>query len=118
MKADPDAILHCAQELGLTRTADGFDAQGTCCQNTWAVYRDMRMSARARSASLANAAGSDELKTCRFGAPLIASALQRLGALDAQADPARVTPAALPQLALQEPALFGRPVTIRGLSKS
>lgn len=50
---------------------------------------------------------------CHFGAPLVATALQRLGVLDPRVDPASVTPVVLPDVPLQYPALFGRPVTIR-----
>lgn len=102
------------QELGLVRDLDGYESKGTCCENTWAVYRDLRLSTRARSANLASRTAASETH-CRFGAPLIANALQQLGALDPQIDPASVTPALLPALSLQGHVRFGRPVVVRGL---
>ena len=110
------------EEMGLRRTPDGFDAPGSaCCQNTWAAYRALRQpySKRGISAAAAAAARAEEsppAAVCSFGAPLVATALQRLGALGAAIDPATVTPAALPTLPLSEPALFGRPVPVRGLN--
>ena len=113
------------EELGLRRTADGFDAPGsTCCQNTWAAYRALRLphskrgigpAAAAAALSAPRAEESAQPAVCTFGAPLVATALQRLGALGALTDAATVTPAALPSLPLSEPALFGRPVPVRSL---
>ena len=68
------------------------------------------------AAAAARAEESPPAAVCSFGAPLVATALQRLGALGAAIDPATVTPAALPTLPLSEPALFGRPVPVRGLN--
>ena len=50
---------------------------------------------------------------CRYGAPLVASILQRLGVLDERADAAGVTPAALATLQLEGPAHYGKPITVR-----
>lgn len=101
----------------MTRTADGYDAPGSCCENTWAVYRDLRRTARAREASITNAATAQQdggTPTCRFGAPLVAAALQHLHVLTRGIDAANVTPSVLPDLPLQN-SQFGRPVTIRSL---
>jgi len=112
---DQPRLASFVQELGLVRSRDGYDGQGSCCQNNWALYRDLRLSAHARSASIdkARVDVAGESSMCHFGAPLVATALQRLGVLDPRVDPASVTPVVLPDVPLQYPALFGRPVTIR-----
>ena len=50
---------------------------------------------------------------CTFGAPLVASVLQRLGALSSEYDPTLATPATLEDLDLRGKAYFKRPVPIR-----
>ena len=112
------------QDLHLAKTMDGFEGQGGCCENTWSVYRELRASVRTRS-GVANRLQSDSLQLdqassqvappCSFGAPLVAEALKRIGALDPRVDPASVTPAALPHMMLDSPAMFARPVSIRNL---
>eukprot|EP00325_Prymnesiales_sp_UTEX-LB-985_P034545 CAMPEP_0174729726 /NCGR_PEP_ID=MMETSP1094-20130205/54263_1 /TAXON_ID=156173 /ORGANISM="Chrysochromulina brevifilum, Strain UTEX LB 985" /LENGTH=227 /DNA_ID=CAMNT_0015931885 /DNA_START=53 /DNA_END=736 /DNA_ORIENTATION=+ len=97
------------QSLGLSRTQDGFDGEGSCCVNTWRTYRELRSSVRVRGA----VTEGERSTPCRFGAPLVASALQDLGALDQRVDAASVTPAALPTLNLQGAAMFGKPVPLR-----
>ena len=108
----------CAQELHLARTVDGFEGQGGCCENTWSVYRDLRTSVRMRG-GVAHRRPPDTQQAvappCSFGAPLVAEALMRIGALDPRVDPASVTPAALPHMVLDSPAMFARPVSIRNL---
>lgn len=117
------------EELQLKRTPDGLDAPGaTCCQNTWAAYRTLRQPySRRRTGFAAAAAGasaaplaeeSSQPAPCTFGAPLVATALQRLGALEPAFDPARVTPASLPNLPMVDPLLFGRPVPVRTLANT
>ena len=106
----------CAKELGLSRNSDGYDSHGTCCQNTWAVYRDLRSTVRARIASMDRVSAMQIVDSpCRYGAPLVSTALQRLDVLATPIEPASVTPSGLPSLPLRHPAVFGRPVTIRGL---
>lgn len=68
-----------------------------------------------KAADEASATGTDGASPCRFGAPLVASALQSIGVLEAQVNPATITPAALPTLPLEGASLFGRPVPIRQL---
>ena len=107
------------QDLGLSRVADGFDGKGSCCENTWAVYRDIRSTARARGQRASKetipvARGGGE-PCCRFGAPLVAAALQRLGVLDPSTNPATVTPMTLLEAPLEPPALFGRPVPLSSM---
>ena len=118
------------KELGLARTADGFDGSGAvCCQNTWATYRALRLPFSKRrlpasaspatpspSSSAASASPAGASTCCSFGAPLIATALQRLGVLDNRIDSAMVTPAALPTLPISEPAHFGQSVPVRNLN--
>lgn len=108
-------------DVGLRRTPDGRDAPGaTCCQNTWSTYRALRQPyskrgiGRPASASATTAARAED--TCTFGAPLVATALQRLGVLDGRVDAASVTPASLPSLPLEKEAYFGRPVPVRSLN--
>ena len=115
------AFSRFVDELGLRRTSDGFDSTGEArCRNTWAAYRALRQPQSKRGLAAAAAAATPSAAEsgacCRFGAPLVATALQRLGALDARVDPAAVTPAALPTLPLAEPSLFGRPVAVRNLN--
>ena len=99
----------------MRRTPDGFDAPGSCCQNTWATYRALRQPLSRRGVVATAAPRTESGAPCRFGAPLVATALQRLGVLDARIEPAAVTPAALPTLPLAEEAIFGRPVPVRTL---
>ena len=107
------------QELRLAPTADGYDGSSApCCQNTWAVYRELRAAVRAQGSTTrrpAASAPSPRPPSCSFGAPLVVEALQRLGALDPLVDPAAVTPVALSKLLLDAPAFFGRPVAVRTL---
>ena len=105
------------QELRLQRTPDGFDSSDTsCCQNTWATYRALRQPFGKRGlATDAQSAPPAESACCRFGAPLVATALQRLGVLSDRVDAAAVTPAALPALPLADPAIFARAVPVRTL---
>lgn len=119
------ALGRFVEELGLRKTADGFDSAGTSCENTWALYQQLRSPPRrvrgqfASSTSSGGAADTEDSHQatrpppCRFGAPLVATALQRMGALDASVDPASVTPLTLPSVPLREPAVFGRPVEVR-----
>lgn len=82
------------------------------------MYRDLRSTVRMRAATVANAASAapqPAAPPCRYGAPLVAAALQQLGVFDNPIDQASITPAGLPLLPLRHPAIFGRPVTIRGL---
>lgn len=101
-------------ELGLQRTPDGFDSPGTCCQNTWDVYRTLRGQRRAPSAVTGDVSTAAS-GICRFGAPLIAAALQHAGALGVQFDASSVTPSALAALPLEPPASFGKPVPLRSM---
>ena len=36
------------EELGLRKTADGFDSPGTSCENTWTIYQQLRNPPRRR----------------------------------------------------------------------
>ena len=56
---------------------------------------------------------SPDAGPCRFGAPLVATALQRVGALGERIDPATVTPATLLHERLVAPAVFAQPITLR-----
>ena len=51
--------------------------------------------------------------SCTFGAPLVASVLQRLGVLGADVDPALVTPTTLADVEFEGKAHFKHPVPIR-----
>ena len=75
------------------------------CANLWEVYRRMRAGDRrhvrlappreaagAAGAPAAGAAGAAGAAPCGFGAPLVATALQRLGALSGAVDPASAAP--------------------------
>lgn len=110
------ALGNFVEELGLRKTADGFDSPGTSCENTWTIYQQLRNPPRRRAGSSRSKEPTTAVpppSPCRFGAPLVATALQRLGALDATIDPASVTPLTLPTAPLVEPATFGRPVEVR-----
>jgi hypothetical protein len=102
------------KELRLTRSRDGADGDPARCHNLWEAYRDIRAPPRAYSSPPARADSSSPSNDCsRFGAPLLATILQRLGALSDETDACRVTPTTLPQLALKPPFFFGRPIPIR-----
>ena len=111
-----EALGGFVKELGLRKTADGFDAAGTHCENTWALYREMHSKPRRGGHyERVDAAAREQRPACRFGAPLIATALQRLGVLDQGVDAASITPRALPTLPLDEQAAFGKPVSVRSM---
>lgn len=112
------------QELDLRKSLEGFENfhDGASCENVVAVYR--RMFAKPRRAAIGGDAFADaptpessssrcSKPVCRYGAPLVASILQRLGVLDERADAAGVTPAALATLQLEGPAHYGKPITVR-----
>ena len=107
-------------DLGLARTRDGFDGPSGSVLGSlgalWASYRDIRAPPRRYSAPpLRTTAEQRDEPCCRVGAPLVVAALQRVGAVPAQVDAARVTPTSLAQLVLEEPAYFARPVPVRGI---
>ena len=115
-KRRSSALGGLVSELGLQPTPDGFDAAGAArCQNTWATYRALRQPYNKRGRLPDGVSQSAEGGGCTFGAPLIARALQTLGALEPHVDAAQVTPAALPTLPLAGSALFGRPTPVRSL---
>ena len=77
------------EELSLRRTPEGFERAGTRCRNTLAAYRALHR-APPRHGSAASAASTTaqhdvdataaaERPCCHFGAPLVATALQRVG---------------------------------------
>ena len=109
-------------ELSLRKTADGFEAYGTRCANTWALYRELRAGPRqSRAPALMDSpqVTDDGAPTppCQFGAPLVATALQRLGVVDPRINPAAITPRVLLKLPLVDPdACFGKPVSVRSAS--
>uniref|UniRef100_A0A7S0IUR3 Uncharacterized protein n=1 Tax=Calcidiscus leptoporus TaxID=127549 RepID=A0A7S0IUR3_9EUKA len=112
------------EELRLQRTRGGFDVSSSsdvgapCCQNLWMVYSQLRSRARVGDAAETSNAreGGTSGGLCTFGAPLVATALQRLGVLELHMDVERVTPAALPALQLTAGASFGKPFVVRGAS--
>ena len=105
------------KELGLHKTLDGFDGDGNAsCDNTWSVYRQLCAKPRRDVGDGLDSSSSNESSTpCRFGAPLVASALQRLGVLDDKADAASVTPKVLPMLPLKPPVVLDQPRSVRSL---
>ena len=108
-------------DLRLRKSADGYDGvTESRCQNLWNVYAAMRSPPRSAAARRVNAdrlnATADPpaaAATCTFGAPLVATALQRIGALDRRVDPSRATPASIAQLRLTPPAAFSGAVGVR-----
>ncbi len=114
------AALHeFVAELKLSRTADGFDGDGaTRCRNLWRTYRDLCAPPRPGAGiggGGGGGGGGGERPPCLYGATLVTAALQRMGALGPQYDPREATPARLPQLPLEPPAVFGRPVPLRSM---
>jgi len=111
------------EELKMSKSADGFDAgPGGCpsdrCWNLWSVYRSHRLGEEPRRVpkhppAVAAPATPAAAQACGFGAPLVATALQRLGVLGPQVDPASLKPADLPVQRLLGAAKFGPTVTIR-----
>ena len=107
-------------DLRLRKSADGYDGiTESRCQNLWNVYAAMRSPPRSAAARRVNAdrlnatADPPATATCTFGAPLVATALQRIGALDRRVDPGKATPASIAQLRLFPPAAFGGAVGVR-----
>jgi hypothetical protein len=127
-KARLRSFLH--DELQLRKVADGFDAppaQAGRCENLWSVYRAMRTLPRRErrrppaaddgggaAAAAASSAVEGRPPPCTFGAPLVATALQRLGALAADFEPSSVTPEQLEGLPLSAWARFRPRVAVRG----
>lgn len=111
------------KELNVSKNADGFDAPAAqClndkCWNLWSVYRHHRTGAAERRALKEQESFPRQLPhthagACGFGAPLVASALQRLGVLGDSVDPASLLPVELPLQRLLGGARFATPVTVR-----
>lgn len=110
------AMSSFVKELNLRKTLDGFDGDGaTSCDNTWAVYRQLCAKPRRDVGEAVVASSSNGSAPCRFGAPLVATALQRLGVVDEKTDAASVTPKILPMVPLKSPAFLDRPRSVRTL---
>ena len=114
------AMSSFVMDLGLRKTLDGFDGDGTTrCDNIWSVYRQLCAKPRLKARSLDDlpiSSPTNDGAPCLFGAPLVVSALRRIGVLGERApDAASVTPAALPLLPLQSSAAFDRPRSVRSI---
>lgn len=111
------------KELNMSKHADGFDAPAEqCltnkCWNLWSVYQHHRTGAPARRSPKEQASPQQQLPhthtgACGFGAPLVASALQRLGVLADSVDPASLLPVQLPLQRLLGGTRFATPITVR-----
>jgi hypothetical protein len=103
--------------MSLRRTREGFDGGAPCrvpsCANLAAIYSGVRQQIveAPRTSSATDSAAA--LPACSFGAPLVTTALQRLGIVDRAVDPASVTPEALGKLPLESPARFAAAVGVR-----
>lgn len=73
----------------------------------------MRWSAMIHHPLIVHSFADLQERPCTFGAPLVASLLQRFGALSPHLDPKEVTPSKLEHLDLEGAAYFKRPVPIR-----
>ncbi|KAL1524669.1 hypothetical protein AB1Y20_019555 [Prymnesium parvum] len=103
------------KDFDMRQTIDGAESTSSRCRNVWAAYRDIRSPPKKFGADLSRASGQPGQRetSCTFGAPLVASVLQQLGALGRQTDPAAVTPTMLADLELEGDSYFKRPVPIR-----
>eukprot|EP00967_Tisochrysis_lutea_P031323 scaffold36891_cov26-Tisochrysis_lutea.AAC.1 len=112
-------FLH--EELKMSKSIDGFDAETSACLtnkcwNLWSVYRHHRLGEGPRrmpSEQRAQAKQQLEVGPCGFGAPLVATALQRLGVLSNTVDASTLLPLHLPLQQLLGDARLAPPVVVR-----